>query len=115
MAQQGRSQSVRQRARQAAVAAQAAQRADRAAREKRLGALGVDVAVAIAERDAAIARQEWAAGTALARMVTQEGLSAAEAARWCGEDVPVREVQRLLQVVAAAAGEDGAGSAGAGS
>lgn len=104
MAQQGRSQSVRQRARRAAQAAQAAVRADRVQREKRLGALGVDVAVAIAERDAAIARHERAAGLALAAMMQEGGVSATEAASWCGEQVGSREVQRLLQLVTAGEG-----------
>lgn len=95
-----RRQSVRQAARNAVLAAQAEQRAERVAREKRLSGWGVDVAVAIAERDAAIERHEQAAGTALRHMIEQEGMTPAEAARWCGEQVTAREAQRLMQRVA---------------
>ena len=59
-------QSVRQVARRQALEAQAKRRRERAEIERRCSALGVDVVVALTERDAAVERYERAAGVALA-------------------------------------------------
>ena len=85
--------SVRQSARQAAYQAQARLREERWEREKRLSALGVEVMVALRERDAA----EQKAGKALQRMVDQEGLLLRETAAWCGEELSQAEARRLMR------------------
>lgn len=91
-------QAARQRARRAAVDAQARARRARAERDRRLDTAGVEVAVALAERDALAAGFEAQAGAALARMVA-EGLTVAAAAAWCGYDGLTRaEAVRLLRV-----------------
>ena len=87
------SQSVRMRVRREAREAQARMRQDRKAREKRLSALGVEVMVALRERDAA----EQKAGKALQRMVDQEGLLLRETAAWCGEELSQAEARRLMR------------------
>ena len=71
--------SVRQEARARALAAQAERRRERQEAEKRRSALGVDVAVALGERDAAVARLEIAAGSALESLVVdnEEAIAAA--------------------------------------
>lgn len=65
-------ESVRQAARREARGAQRRLLAARGEREKRLSELGVQVVVAIAERDAAVAGQERVAGVALRSMTEQE-------------------------------------------
>ena len=97
-------QTARQRARRAALDAQARMRERRAERERTLGALGVEVATALAERDAVIASCEARAGKALAKMTGDEGLTLRDALDWCGwDDLTVREVARLQQVAQDAA------------
>lgn len=70
--------SVRQEARARALAAQAAKQRERQESEKRRSALGVDVAVALEERDAAVARLEFVAGQALEQLVEREGVAEAD-------------------------------------
>lgn len=91
-------QSVRQMARRNARDAQRRLVAAREQREKRLSALGVQVVVALAERDAAVAEQEQIAGVALRSMTETEGLALREALKWCGEGLSVREGSRLRQL-----------------
>ncbi|MGB7447578.1 MAG: hypothetical protein WA892_00460 [Ornithinimicrobium sp.] len=91
-------QSVRQAARRVARGAQRRLLAAREEREKRLGELGVQVVVALAERDAAVAEREQAAGAALRSMTEQEGLALRDAVKWCGDGVSVREGSRLRQL-----------------
>jgi hypothetical protein len=94
-------QSVRQAARRSALDAQAVLRKDRADRERRLEALAVAVLTAFGERDALIRDAERRDGQALRTMTEDEGLSAREAAGWCGSGVTVREIVRLLRPDAA--------------
>jgi hypothetical protein len=88
-------QGVRQTARRAALDAQARMREQRVAREKRFSARGVEVVVALGERDEVVRRYEQRAGEALLQMTAVEGLSVAEAIQWCGEGLSRREVVRL--------------------
>ena len=92
------SQSVRQTARKAALATQAKRRREQAQAERRWSALGVDVAVALTERDAAIERRERAAGAALLKLTRDEGLTLAEACEWA-DNLPTTEAKRLLRLV----------------
>ena len=90
-------QSVRQIARRQALEAQAKRRQERAEVERRCSALGVDVVVALTERDAAVERYERAAGAALAELTGTEGLTLAEACAWSG-DMTVAEAKRLRRL-----------------
>lgn len=90
--------SVRQIARRRALEAQAKRRQERAEVEQRCSALGIDVVVALSERDAAVERHERAAGVALTELVESEGLTLAEACAWAGE-VTVAEGKRLRRLV----------------
>ena len=94
-------QSVRQAARRAALEAQAVQVAARHARERRASALAVAVSVALADRDAAVARCEQAAGRALVDLL-REGFTLREAVAWCGGQLTVREAARLRDLAAGA-------------
>ena len=91
------SQSVRQTARKAALATQAKRRRERAQAERRWSALGIEVAVALTERDAAIERLERAAGTALVKLTRDEDLTLAEACEWA-DNLPTAEARRLLRL-----------------
>ena len=91
-------QRSRQVARRAAMAAQATRRAQRAEREQRLDAFAVTVSVELGEGRAALAAAELRAGRALREMTTVEGLSMRAAAQWCGGDLSVREVTRLVRL-----------------
>ena len=91
-------QSVRQVARQA-LEAQAKRRRQRVGAERRRSALGVDVVVALTERDAAVQRYERAAAAALVSLTSTEGLTIAEACEWAG-DLAVTEAKRLLRLEA---------------
>lgn len=93
--------SVRQEARARAMAAQEAKRRERRAAEKRCSLLGVDVVVALADRDAAVARLEVAAGIALDLLVEREGVAEADVAEWV-PDVPLAEIRRLRKCAASA-------------
>ena len=89
------SQNVRQAARRAALDAQTRVRQRKEERDKRRSRLGVRVVTALAERDAQIRVFELRAGEALTALIEQEGLTAREAAEWCG--LSSREVKRLLR------------------
>lgn len=91
-------QSARQLARRTALDAQAKMREQRVEREKRLSARGVDVMVALGERDQSVRGCEQRAGEALRQMTTVEGLSLDEAIQWCGEGLTRREAARLCAV-----------------
>lgn len=103
---------IKQQARRAALDAQTKRREAGAARERRLERLAVQVLVAIRERDAAVLDADRRAGEALTEMVDTEGLSARDAAQWCGKEVSTREVARLRRVAADAVAthEEGAAS-----
>ena len=90
-------QSVRQTARKSALATQAKRRRERAQAECRWSALGIDVAVALTERDAAIERRKRAAGAALLKLTCDEGLTLAEACEWA-DNLPTVEGRRLLRL-----------------
>jgi hypothetical protein len=61
--------------------------------------LAVEVLTALGERDGAVRDAERRAGGVLLVMTDDEGLSAREAADWCGSGVTVREVTRLRRLV----------------
>lgn len=88
---------VRQEARRSVLEAQAEMKAERVKREKRLSGLGVDVVVALRERDAAVWRCEVQSGRALRKML-DEGLSMREALQWCGPEISRREAGRLIKL-----------------
>lgn len=90
-------QSVRQAARRQALEAQARRRRERAGAEKRRLALGVDVVVALGERDAAVERHERAAGAALVALTRNEGMTITEACEWAG-DLTAAEAKRLRRL-----------------
>ena len=91
-------QSVRQTARKSALETQAKRRRERAEAERRWSALGIDVAVALTERDAAVDRLERAAGTALLKLTREEGLTLPSACEWA-DNLPTAEAKRLLRLV----------------
>lgn len=86
-------QSVRRRARQAAIAAQARRRARVAERDKRVDAAAIDLVVALHERDAV----ERRAGRAVRAMLA-EGLTLAEVAGWTDGETTVKEAGRLADL-----------------
>ncbi|MCK0111899.1 hypothetical protein MWU75_07090 [Ornithinimicrobium sp. F0845] len=101
-------QTVRQQARVRARQARAKVRQEQAKRDRRLAKWGEQVAVALAERDAAVVDYEQRAGRALRSLIEQEGLSTQEALGWCGTDtLSGREAYRLIRGVV---GEDEGGS-----
>ena len=68
-------------------------------KDRRVDALGLDVAVALAERDAAVRLRELRAGEALAVLMDREGLSVSEVVERCAvEGLTTREVARLRRV-----------------
>lgn len=91
------SSSIRQQARARALQAQEARRRERAAEDKRRSALGVEVAVALQERDELTHRLELAAGQALMRLMRDEGVSPTGVRDWI-PDLSVREVRRLRAI-----------------
>lgn len=93
-------QSVRQQAREAIRDRQRRLREQRAVQERRCAALGVQVAAALAERDAHIAACEAQAATALRALIDDEGLPVGEAIEWCGgkERLPMPEATRLRRL-----------------
>jgi hypothetical protein len=101
-------QSVRQAARRQALESQAMRRRDRAAAEKRRSALGVDVVVALGERDAAVERHERAAGAALVTLTRDEGLTVTEACEWAGylSAAEAKRLRRLAETDISGATED---------
>ena len=90
-------QSVRQIARRQALEAQSKRRRERDEAERRMSALGVDVVVALTERDAAVARLERVAGEALGKLTHDEQLTINEACEWAGE-LSVAEAKRLRRL-----------------
>jgi hypothetical protein len=104
-------QSVRQAARRSALEGQAKRRRARAEAMRRWSALGVDVLVALSERDAAVERLERAAGTALRKLTRDEGLTLPEACEWAG-DLSVAEARRLRRLVEDDPGESAASGDG---
>ena len=99
-------QSVRQVARRQALEAQAKRRRERAEMERRCSALGVDVVVALTERDAAVERSARVAGDALGALMNSEGLTIADACEWAG-DLPVAEAKRLRRLASEGSERDG--------
>jgi len=90
-------QSVRQGARRRALEAQALRRREQVEVERRRSALGVDVVVALSERDAAIARWERLAGEALVKLTRDERLTLRDACEWAG-DLTLTEAKRLRRL-----------------
>lgn len=89
--------SVRQAARKSALAAQAMRRRERAEAERRWSALGVDVVVALTERDAAVERLERVAAAALLKLTDDERLTLSLACEWA-DNLPIPEAKRLLRL-----------------
>lgn len=94
------------RARRTTLAGQSKWRAERKAKDDRCSALGVEVVVALRERDAWVAECEQRAGQALAKLVDGEGLTTTEAVRWCAGEVSVPEAARLRRRVMSAGVHD---------
>ncbi|NHA68762.1 hypothetical protein [Phycicoccus flavus] len=90
-----------QRARRAALDGQSTWRAERAAKDERCSRLGVEVAMALRERDAWVAECEQRAGRALVALTGEEGLSSAETLRWCAGSVTGPEAARLRRLAQA--------------
>jgi hypothetical protein len=86
------------RARRTALDGQSTWRAERKAKDDRCSALGVQVALALQERDAWVAQCEQRAGQALTELVETEGLSVGEAVRWCAGTVTVADAARLRRL-----------------
>lgn len=107
-------QSVRQIARRQALEGQSKRRRERDEAERRMSALGVDVVVALTERDAAVARLERVAGEALEKLTRDEQRTINEACEWAG-DLSVAEAKRLRRLAedAGAVGQARSGSEGA--
>jgi len=77
--------------------AQALRRREQVEVERRRSALGVDVVVALSERDAAIARWERLAGEALVKLTRDERLTLRDACEWAG-DLTLAEAKRLRRL-----------------
>lgn len=90
-------QSVRQAARRAALDAQAKRRRERAAAERTWSTLGIEIAVALSERDAAIKHHEHTAGTALLQLTRDEGLPLSAACEWAN-GLSTADAKRLLRI-----------------
>lgn len=86
--------SVRQQARARALAKQEERRRERVAADRRKSTLGVEVSVALGERDEAVCRYEREAGQALLRLTRDEGVSLAELDEWV-PDLSASEARRL--------------------
>lgn len=93
-------QAVRQQAPSAAAGAQTRLREQRVERERRCSALGIQVAAALAERDAHTAAYEQGAAVALRPLVEDERLTLIEAIEWCGgsERLPMAEAVQLRRL-----------------
>ena len=87
------------RARRTTLEGQSKWRAERKAKDDRCSALGVQVVVALGERDGWVAECEQRAGKALLKLVDGEGLTTTEAVRWCAGQVSVAEAARLRRLV----------------
>ena len=95
------------RARRTTLEGQSKWRAERKAKDDRCSALGVQVVLALRERDAAVAECEQRAGHALVKLVHSEGLTTTEAVRWCAGQISVPEAARLRRLVRSAGVDDG--------
>lgn len=95
------------RARRTTLEGQSQLRAERKAKDDRCSALGVDVVVALRERDAWVAECEQRAGEALVKLVDSEGLTTTEAVRWCGGQVSLPEAARLRRLVRSVGVDEG--------
>lgn len=109
MKRQTARQTARVEARRAARAAQRQMLSEQKERERRLGALGVQVADALAEREASVRAAELRASEALRGLVEDEGMPLREALAWCGVNLSMREAHRLRRLVQEE--ETGAGDA----
>ena len=94
------------RARRTTLERQSTWRAERKAKDDRCSALGVQVVMALQERDAWVAECEQRAGQALVQLVVGEGLTTTEAVRWCAGEVSVPEAARLRRLVKSAGADD---------
>ena len=94
------------RARRTTLESQSTWRAERKAKDDRCSALGVQVVMALQERDAWVAECEQRAGEALVQLVDGEGLTTTEAVRWCAGEVSVPEAARLRRLVKSAGADD---------
>lgn len=110
MKRQTARQAARVQARQAAREAQRRMLVEQKEQERRRGVLGVQVADALAERDALVKAAEVRAGEALRDLVEDEGLSLREAVAWSGVDLSMREAHRLRRLVQEDKGDEGAGA-----
>lgn len=90
-------QSLRQAARRTALDAQAKRRRERAEAERTWSTLGIEIAVALGERDAAIKHHEQTASVALLKLTRDEGLPLPAACEWAG-DLSSAEAKRLLRL-----------------
>ncbi len=90
-------QSLKQQARRTVQEALAAKQKERAERDRRQGELAVEVVSALAERDEVAASCERVAAAAV-RSLTGEGLTISDVAELCGEQVDVKELQRLARL-----------------
>ncbi len=90
----------RQEARRAAVKAQAVAMAAGRERERGLRENGLRVVMTLTRRDEVVAECDALAGRLLVTM-TQDGLSLAEALRWCGDQVSPSEAARLRRAALA--------------
>ncbi len=90
----------RQEARRAAVKAQAVAMAAGRERERGLRENGLRVVMTLTRRDEVVAECDALAGRLLVEM-TQDGLSLAEALRWCGDQVSPSEAARLRRAALA--------------
>lgn len=95
--------SVREQARKTAARTRARLRAEQAERERQRDKLAEGVIVELAQRDAAVARAEGAAGRALEQMITGLGLGVSEVAEWCG-GLSAKEIGRLRNAARGSAG-----------
>ena len=91
-------QAARQAARRSAAGAQARLMQERLERDKRCAALGVQVVAALREGDRLVEQAELAAGQALRALTMDEGVSVADATRWCAGAVTTRDVSRLRRL-----------------
>ena len=94
------------RARRTTLEGQSKWRAERKAKDDRCSALGVQIVMALRERDAWVAECEQRAGEALVQLVESEGLTTTEAVRWCVGEVSVPEAARLRRLVKSAGADD---------
>ncbi|WP_235503364.1 hypothetical protein [Aeromicrobium sp. Root495] len=89
-------QSVRQIARQRALETQKLRRSEQKILDKRRSAIGVRIAVALEERDAAVGRHEAVAGEALTELTREVGVRIADVENWV-PGVTAAEARRLMR------------------